>query len=204
MHGLHEDTRVSYVPARRWPNGERHEGMHCRVTQLAQLLVLEPIEKAKISVGCPRNDEGSSAIRGAETIRVGLRVPNGTLAIPPEQGADAAPQPEERLGYHRRRLAPRGHHRPHVLDGTAGAATRQPNRPRILHWDVVQQFVRAKGSRAKFSWVDTHRHAHPSRGQRSIQRPKVRGRVMGQIGVDLPAAWSRSAFAARSSRSISL
>jgi hypothetical protein len=36
--------------------------------------------------------------------------------------------------------------------------------------------------------------------QRLVQRPKVRGSVMGQSGVVLPAAWSRSALAARSSR----
>jgi len=38
------------------------------------------------------------------------------------------------------------------------------------------------------------------RRQSSVERPEVGGRVMGQIGVVLPAAWSRSALVARSSR----
>lgn len=33
-----------------------------------------------------------------------------------------------------------------------------------------------------------------------VERPEIRGRVMYQMGVVLPALWSRSAFAARSSR----
>src|SRR5438046_10059627 len=38
------------------------------------------------------------------------------------------------------------------------------------------------------------------RRQSSVERPEVGGRVMGQIGVVLPAAWSRSVLVARSSR----
>src|SRR5215467_5407777 len=49
MHGLHEDPHIGQVPARRWPDRERQEGMHRRVAQLAQLLVLKPIEEAKWS-----------------------------------------------------------------------------------------------------------------------------------------------------------
>src|SRR5215468_5869347 len=103
MHGLHEDARVGQVPARCWSDRERHEGMHRRVAQLAQLLVLKPIQEAEVSVWCPWSDQGLGAIRRAETIRVGLGIPRRTLVIPPEQGADAAAQPEQCLDHRGRR-----------------------------------------------------------------------------------------------------
>ena len=74
--------------------------------------------------------------------------------IPPEQGADAEPQPEELLDHHRRRRAPRDHDSPQVLDRPAGAATRERNCPCVLQRDVVQQCVYAKGACAEFLWVD--------------------------------------------------
>src|SRR5262249_38942664 len=84
-----------------------------------------------------------------------------TLAIPPEQSADTAPQSEEPLNRRRRRFAPREHHGPQLLDCTAGAATRERNGPCVLKRDVVEQCVHAKGARAKFIWVDTHRQRQP-------------------------------------------
>src|SRR2546428_3377546 len=164
MHGPHEDPQVGQVAFRYWPDRERREGVYGRVAQLAQLLVLEPIQEAKVSVRCPWSDQGLGAIRRAETIRVGFRVPSRTLVIPPEQAADAAPQPEEPLDHRRRRRAPRDHDSPQVLDRTAGAATREGNRPRVLQRDVVQQCVHAKGACAKFVGVDAHRRlAQPAR-----------------------------------------
>ena len=74
--------------------------------------------------------------------------------IPPEQGADTKPQPEEPLDHRRRRRAPRDHDSPQVLDRPAGAATRERNRPCVLQRDVVQQGVHAKGACAEFLWVD--------------------------------------------------
>jgi len=65
------------------------------------------------------------------------------------------------LDQHGRRLLPRNHHGSEVLDGPAGGATREQNGPRILQRDIVQQGVHAKGARAKFVWVDTHRQALP-------------------------------------------
>src|SRR6266581_1805167 len=79
MHGLHIDRQVRQVPARRGPDRERREGMHRRVAQLAQLLVLEPVEEAESSVRCPRSGRRQGAIRRAETIRVGFSVPRRTL-----------------------------------------------------------------------------------------------------------------------------
>src|SRR5215469_4159560 len=99
MHGLHEDARVGQIPTRCWPDRERHEGVHRRVAQLAQLFVLEPIEEAEVSVWCAWRDQRLGGIRGAETIRFGLGIPPRTLAIPPEQGAYAAPQPQKCLNY---------------------------------------------------------------------------------------------------------
>jgi hypothetical protein len=107
------------------------------VAQLAELLVLKPIEEAKASVQCPWSDQGLDVILGAETIGVGFSVPSRTLVIPPEQGADAAPQPEEPSDQHGRCLAPREHHGPHVLDRTAGTTTRERKRPRILQRYIV-------------------------------------------------------------------
>src|SRR5439155_507874 len=122
MHRLHEDAQVGQVPTRCWPNRERHEGVYRRVAQLTQLLVLEPIEDAEASVRGPRSDQGPGAIRRAETIRVGFSAPSRTLVIPSEQGADAAAQPEEPLDHRGRRLEPRDHHGPQILDSAAGAA----------------------------------------------------------------------------------
>src|SRR5258707_659122 len=73
--------------------------------------------------------------------------------IPPEEAADAAPQPEEPSDHRGRHLAPGEHHGPHVLDRTAGATTRERNRPRVLQRYVVRQCVHAKGARAKCIWV---------------------------------------------------
>src|SRR5215470_19052405 len=162
MHGLHENPRVGEVPARSWPDRERHEGMHRRVAQFAQLLVLKPVEEAKASVWCPWSDLGPGTIRRAETLCVGFSVPSRTLVIPPQQGADAAPQPEEPLDHRGRRLAPREHHGPQLLDRTAGAAARERNRPRVLQRDVVQHCVHAQGARTEFAWIDTHRQGLPS------------------------------------------
>src|SRR5262249_28383752 len=132
MHGLHEDPQVRQVPARCLPDRERREGMYRCVAQLAELLVLEPIQEAKASVRCPWSDQGPGAILRAETIGVGCSAPRRTLVIPPEQGADAAPQPEEPSDHHWCRLAPCEHHGPHVLARTAGATTRERNLPCIL------------------------------------------------------------------------
>src|SRR5437879_419043 len=95
MHGPHEDPQVGQIPKRCLPDRERREGMDRRVAQLAQLLVLEPIEQAKASVRCAGSDQGPGSIRRAETLRVGFSVPSRTLVIPSTQGADAATQPEE-------------------------------------------------------------------------------------------------------------
>src|SRR5262245_19792428 len=88
MHGLHEDARVGQVPTLRRPDGERYEGMHRRVAQLAQLLVLEPVEESEVSVRRPRSGERPATIRRAETIDIGFGVPSRTRTIPPEQGSD--------------------------------------------------------------------------------------------------------------------
>src|SRR5215468_1678011 len=187
MHGLHEDAREGQVPARGWPNRERHEGMHRRVAQLAQLLVLEPIQEAEVSVRCPWSDQRPGAIRRAETIRVGLGIPPRTLAIPPEQGADAAPQPQKCLDYRGRRLAPRDHHGPHVLDGTAGAPTRERNCPGVLQWDVMQQCMHAKGPGAKFTWIDSYRHARPFCGPRVYRSSRACTAVRSENST--PSRW---------------
>src|SRR6266850_96141 len=72
MHRLHEDSQVGQVPTRCLPNRERREGVYRRVAQLTQLLVLKPIEDAKVSIWCPWSDQGPGAIRRAQTIRVGF------------------------------------------------------------------------------------------------------------------------------------
>src|SRR5262249_8410932 len=56
MYGPHEDAKVGQVPVRRWPDRERQEGMHRRVAQLTQLLVLKPVEEAEASVCCSGRD----------------------------------------------------------------------------------------------------------------------------------------------------
>jgi hypothetical protein len=90
-------------------------------------------------------------------MHIGFGVPCRTLLIPPEQGSDSAPQAEQPLDYRGCRLDSRDEYGPHVLDRAAGAATREPDRPHVLQRDVVQQCVDAKGARAKFTWVDSHR-----------------------------------------------
>src|SRR6266478_7103927 len=72
MHRLHEDSQVGQVPTRCLPNRERREGVYRRVAQLTQLLVLKPIEDAKVSIWCPWSDQGPGAIRRAQTVRVGF------------------------------------------------------------------------------------------------------------------------------------
>ena len=79
--------------------------------------------------------------------------------IPPEQASDPTPQPEEPFDHRGRLLASGDHHGPQVEDRAAGAATRERNRPGVLQRHVVQQRVHAKGTRAKFRGIDTHRHA---------------------------------------------
>src|SRR5215475_7913535 len=69
---------------------------------------------------------------------------------------------------------PREHHGPHVLDRTAGATTRERNRPRILQRYVVQQCVHAKGAGAKFIWDETHRQALASSGLRGAEQDHTR------------------------------
>jgi hypothetical protein len=133
--------------------------MYRRVAQLTQLLILKPVKQAEASVCCSSRDQGLGAICGAQAIRVGFSVPGRTLLIPPEQGSDATPKPEKPVDDRGRRLASRDHHSPQVEDRAAGAATRERNRPGILQRDVVQQCVHAKGTRAEFTGIDTHRRA---------------------------------------------
>jgi len=117
--------------------------MHRRVAQLAQLFVVEAVEKIKWSVRRPRSGQGRGAIRWGETIREGFSVPRWTLLIPPEQCSDAAPQPEEPLDHSRCRRASRDHRGPQVLDRAASPATREPDRPHVLQRDVMEQGVHA-------------------------------------------------------------
>src|SRR6516164_8303054 len=97
--------------------------MDRRVAQLTQLLVLKPVKQAEASVGCSGRDQGLGAICGAQTIRVGFSVPGRMRLIPPEQGSDATPEPEEPVDDRGRRLTSRDHHGPQVEDRAAGAAT---------------------------------------------------------------------------------
>ena len=129
--------------------------MHRPIPQLAQLLVVEPVEEAESSVRYPRSGRRLRAIRRAETMHEGFGVPPRSLPIPPEQRSDPAPQANQPGDDGRGRLDSRDEYGPHVLDRATRAATAEPDRPHVLQRDVVEQGVRAKGARAKFTGVDS-------------------------------------------------
>src|SRR6266581_7070237 len=103
-------------------------------------------------------------------MHVGFGVPRRTLLIPPEQGSESTTQAEQPFDYRGCRLDSRDEYGPHVLDRATSAATREPDCPHVLQWDVVQQCVHAKGARAKFTWVDSHRQALPSCGLKMVKQ----------------------------------
>jgi hypothetical protein len=130
--------------------------MHRRVTQLAQLFIIEAVKEVEWSVRCPRSDCRLGTIGRTETVRIRFSVRNRAPVIPPEQCSDAAPQTEQPFDYWRGRRHSRDEDGTQVLDRALGAATGEPDRPHVLQRDVMEQGVDAKRARAKFTGIDTH------------------------------------------------